>query len=94
MVQADLLLARVYAGWGGHTNDALKVYDSLIAEYPDDFRGYLAKVGAIQTPSLSLRRRQSCRWRGDGEYGALMRGCAYVRRGQREGSGGTEIVMV
>jgi len=43
VVEADLLLARVYAGWGGHTNDALKVYDSLIALYPDDFRGYLAK---------------------------------------------------
>mmetsp|Transcript_17032 Transcript_17032/g.43203 ORF Transcript_17032/g.43203 Transcript_17032/m.43203 type:complete len:462 (-) Transcript_17032:186-1571(-) len=42
-VEADLLLARVYAAWPGHTNDALKVYDSLIAEFPDDFRGYLAK---------------------------------------------------
>lgn len=44
LAQADLLLARVYAAWPGHTNDALKVYDSLIAEFPDDFRGYLAKV--------------------------------------------------
>eukprot|EP00892_Ulva_mutabilis_P003284 jgi/Ulvmu1/1327/UM011_0055.1 len=42
-VEVDLLLAKVYSQWKGHTGDALAVYERVIAENPEDFRGYLAK---------------------------------------------------
>jgi len=41
--QVDLLLGKVYSDWG-HISDAVSVYDKLINEHPEDFRGYLAKV--------------------------------------------------
>ncbi|KAG9143269.1 hypothetical protein Leryth_010188 [Lithospermum erythrorhizon] len=41
-IQVDLLLGKAYSDWG-HVSDAVSVYDQLIANYPDDFRGYLAK---------------------------------------------------
>ncbi|KZV43174.1 hypothetical protein F511_33412 [Dorcoceras hygrometricum] len=41
-IQVDLLLGKAYADWG-HISDAVSVYDQLIANHPDDFRGYLAK---------------------------------------------------
>uniref|UniRef100_A0A453CX47 Tetratricopeptide repeat protein n=1 Tax=Aegilops tauschii subsp. strangulata TaxID=200361 RepID=A0A453CX47_AEGTS len=44
-IQVDLLLGKAYSDWG-HISDAVTVYDNLIAEHPEDFRGYLAK-GAI-----------------------------------------------
>lgn len=37
-VEVDLLLAKVFSQWKGHTGDALAVYDRVIAENPDDFR--------------------------------------------------------
>ncbi|GAQ81986.1 hypothetical protein KFL_000970100 [Klebsormidium nitens] len=41
-VPIDLLLAQAYQYWD-KPNNALAVYDGLMAEYPDDFRAYLAK---------------------------------------------------
>lgn len=41
--QVDLLLGKAYSDWG-HISDAVTVYDNLITEHPEDFRGYLAKV--------------------------------------------------
>ncbi|XP_073141509.1 uncharacterized protein [Henckelia pumila] len=41
-IQVNLLLGKAYADWG-HISDAVSVYDQLIANHPDDFRGYLAK---------------------------------------------------
>lgn len=43
--QLDLLLGRAYVAWG-RVADAAAVYDGIIASWPDDFRGYLAKVSA------------------------------------------------
>lgn len=37
-VEVDLLLAKVYSQWKGHTGDALAVYERVIAENPEDFR--------------------------------------------------------
>lgn len=37
-IEVDLLLAKVYAQWKGHTGDAFVVYDKVIATYPEDFR--------------------------------------------------------
>lgn len=42
--QVEMLLGKAYSTWEGHTGDAIAVYDNLISSYPDDFRGYLAKV--------------------------------------------------
>ena len=42
-VDATLLEARVYSGWKGHGKDAEEAYAKVIAEHPEDFRGYLAK---------------------------------------------------
>ncbi|CAK9209558.1 unnamed protein product [Sphagnum troendelagicum] len=42
-VQVELLLGKAYSEWGGHSGDAVAVYDGLISSHPDDFRGYLAK---------------------------------------------------
>jgi tetratricopeptide (TPR) repeat protein len=42
-IDASLLEARVYSGWKGHGKDAEESYTRVIAEHPDDFRGYLAK---------------------------------------------------
>lgn len=44
--QVDLLLGKAYSDWG-HISDAVSVYDQLISSYPNDFRGYLAKVHHI-----------------------------------------------
>lgn len=44
--QVDLLLGKAYSVWG-HVSDAVSVYNQLISTYPDDFRGYLAKVLSI-----------------------------------------------
>ncbi|KAM0835730.1 hypothetical protein ACQ4PT_062756 [Festuca glaucescens] len=41
-IQVDLLLGKAYSDWG-HISDAVTVYDKLITEHPEDFRGYLAK---------------------------------------------------
>ncbi|KAJ4956201.1 hypothetical protein NE237_012984 [Protea cynaroides] len=41
-IQVELLLGKSYSDWG-HVNDAVSVYDRLIATHPNDFRGYLAK---------------------------------------------------
>ncbi|CAN6180221.1 unnamed protein product [Urochloa humidicola] len=41
-IQVDLLLGKAYSDWG-HISDAVTVYDKLISEHPEDFRGYLAK---------------------------------------------------
>lgn len=41
-MQIDLLLAQAYQYWEKPKN-ALAVYDRLIADYPDDFRAYLAE---------------------------------------------------
>ncbi|KAL6639794.1 hypothetical protein ACP70R_022616 [Stipagrostis hirtigluma subsp. patula] len=41
-IQVDLLLGKAYSDWG-HIGDAVSVYDKLITEHPEDFRGYLAK---------------------------------------------------
>eukprot|EP00240_Pyramimonas_obovata_P005206 CAMPEP_0118933302 /NCGR_PEP_ID=MMETSP1169-20130426/11911_1 /TAXON_ID=36882 /ORGANISM="Pyramimonas obovata, Strain CCMP722" /LENGTH=428 /DNA_ID=CAMNT_0006876045 /DNA_START=51 /DNA_END=1337 /DNA_ORIENTATION=- len=45
-VQLELLLGKVYGEWPGHSADAVAVYNRMIENYKDDFRGYLAK-GAI-----------------------------------------------
>ncbi|XP_047315313.1 uncharacterized protein LOC124919184 isoform X2 [Impatiens glandulifera] len=41
-IQVELLLGRAFSDWG-HVSDAVNVYDQLITNHPDDFRGYLAK---------------------------------------------------
>lgn len=41
-IQVELLLGKAYSDWG-HVSDAVSVYDQLISNHPDDFRGYLAK---------------------------------------------------
>ncbi|CAL5076001.1 unnamed protein product [Urochloa decumbens] len=41
-IQVDLLLGKAYSDWG-HISDAVSVYDKLITEHREDFRGYLAK---------------------------------------------------
>ncbi|XP_050224707.1 uncharacterized protein LOC126674314 isoform X2 [Mercurialis annua] len=41
-VQVELLLGKAYSDWG-HVSDAVSVYDQLISNHPNDFRGYLAK---------------------------------------------------
>lgn len=46
LFQVDLLLGKVYSEWG-RVSDAVSVYNQLISTYPDDFRGYLAKVLSI-----------------------------------------------
>ncbi|CAN7085971.1 unnamed protein product [Brassica oleracea var. botrytis] len=38
----ELLLGKAYSDWG-HISDAIAVYDRLITDHPEDFRGYLAK---------------------------------------------------
>jgi len=45
-MQVELLLGKAYSDWG-HVSDAVAVYDQLISKYPNDFRGYLAKVRYI-----------------------------------------------
>ena len=45
VAQVRMLLGRAYAG-AGRGEEAEGVFDALIAAYPDDFRGYLAKVGS------------------------------------------------
>lgn len=46
LFQVDLLLGKAYSEWG-RVSDAVSVYNQLISTYPDDFRGYLAKVLSI-----------------------------------------------
>lgn len=46
LFQVELLLGKAYSDWG-HVSDAASVYDKLISMYPNDFRGYLAKVHII-----------------------------------------------
>ncbi|XP_071689167.1 uncharacterized protein, partial [Rutidosis leptorrhynchoides] len=41
-IQVELLLGKAYSDWG-HVGDAVSVYDQLISNNPNDFRGYLAK---------------------------------------------------
>ncbi|XP_044486098.1 uncharacterized protein LOC123211436 [Mangifera indica] len=41
-IQVELLLGKAYSD-GGRVSDAVAVYDQLISNYPNDFRGYLAK---------------------------------------------------
>ncbi|KAJ0076000.1 hypothetical protein Patl1_35250 [Pistacia atlantica] len=41
-IQVELLLGKAYSD-GGRVSDAVAVYDRLISNYPNDFRGYLAK---------------------------------------------------
>lgn len=43
LLQVELLLGKAYSD-GGRVSDAVAVYDRLISSYPNDFRGYLAKV--------------------------------------------------
>ncbi|CAG9462137.1 unnamed protein product [Pedinophyceae sp. YPF-701] len=38
-----LLLARAYSQWRGHANEALSIYDAMLAERPHDWRVYAAK---------------------------------------------------
>jgi len=42
-VAIELLLAKTYSSWRGHDTAALATYDALVARFPEDFRGYLAK---------------------------------------------------
>lgn len=42
-LQVELLLGKAYSD-GGRVSDAVAVYDQLISNYPNDFRGFLAKV--------------------------------------------------
>jgi hypothetical protein len=37
-IEVDLLLAKVYSQWRGHTADAFAVYDRIIRDNPEDFR--------------------------------------------------------
>ena len=42
-IEVDMLLAKLYTQWRGHTTDAFSVYDRVIAEYPQDFRCVLQR---------------------------------------------------
>lgn len=43
-VENDLVvIAQVYTEWDRHDNEAMAVYERLIDQNPNDFRGYLAK---------------------------------------------------
>jgi len=42
-VDGRLLEARVQSAWKGHGKDAEIAYEAVIAEHPEDFRGYLAQ---------------------------------------------------
>eukprot|EP00798_Chlamydomonas_sp_ICE-L_P021866 gene21866-28898_t len=42
-VSLELLLAKTYNGWRGHDKEALSTYDSVVANHPEDFRGFLAR---------------------------------------------------
>lgn len=53
MWQVEMLLGKSYSAWQGHSGDAVAVYDALISNHPDDFRGYLAKVRATLASYLS-----------------------------------------
>lgn len=37
-IELNLLLAKVYSQWRGHTTDAFATYDEIIKTYPSDFR--------------------------------------------------------
>lgn len=47
-VQLQLLLGKVYSEWKGHSGDAITVYNGLIDEYKQDFRGFLAKGSLLK----------------------------------------------
>ncbi|CAM6097762.1 unnamed protein product [Calypogeia fissa] len=48
-ITLELLLGKAYAAWDGHTSDAATVYDGLIKNYPEDYRGFLAKGVLLKT---------------------------------------------
>jgi len=48
IVQLELLTGKVYGEWKGHSGDAVAVYNRLIENYKDDFRGYLAKGSILK----------------------------------------------
>jgi len=45
-VDLKLLIAKVYSQWDRHFSNALEVYDGIINDYPNDYRGFLAR-GAL-----------------------------------------------
>lgn len=55
-----MLLGRAYAG-AGKGGEAEGVFDALIAAYPNDFRGYLAKVGSTRVPVANKGKECACR---------------------------------
>lgn len=59
-VEVDLLLAKVYSQWKGHTGDALAVYERVIADNPEDFR--------------CVTQLQDWRWHGCAQRGSRERG--------------------
>ena len=64
-VDGALLEARVYSSWKGHGKDAEKAYDSVVADHPSDFRGYLAQgvfyrtVGKPDAAENAFRKAKS-----------------------------------
>ena len=59
------LEARVYSSWKGHGKDAEKAYDTVVADHPSDFRGYLAQgvfyrtVGKPDAAENAFRKAKS-----------------------------------
>jgi hypothetical protein len=65
-VQLQLLLGKVYSEWKGHSGDAITVYNGLIDEYKQDFRGFLAKGSLLKEIGKVRARRLRSAQRGAG----------------------------
>ena len=57
-VDGRLLEARVQSAWKGHGKDAEIAYEAVIAEHPEDFRGYLAQGVFFPNRRQAGRRRR------------------------------------
>ena len=51
-IEVELLLAKVYAQWRGHTAQAFATYDDVIRAYPEDFR-CVARDGSLRWCALN-----------------------------------------
>ncbi|KAF7149660.1 hypothetical protein RHSIM_Rhsim02G0000100 [Rhododendron simsii] len=85
-IQVELLLGKAYSDWG-HVSDAVSIYDQLISNHPDDFRGYLAKgiilkqndgVGDAERMFIQVRA-VLCTREGQGTCGPLFKAVTSIQ---------------
>ncbi|KAG5559763.1 hypothetical protein RHGRI_003151 [Rhododendron griersonianum] len=85
-IQVELLLGKAYSDWG-HVSDAVSIYDQLISNHPDDFRGYLAKgiilkqndrVGDAERMFIQVRT-VLCTREGQGTCGPLFKAVTSIQ---------------